>query len=291
MYKTCVKYLLLFGGLLIFQACSTSITEKTLVAEVGDKKLYLSDISEILPENTGREDSILMTNDYINKWIKQELLIQKADENLTPAQKNVTKELQEYRNSLIIYKYKNELIKQHMDTVATDAQVEEYYNSHSSDFHLTRNIVKAVFIKIPNELANKSILKELVNDTSEDGLHELRDYCVQYAKGFDIFIDDWVDFQVLSNNMPTTIENSERFLSSNKLIEMNDANYYYLVSIHDFKLKNDLAPADYVENNIKNLILNQRKLEFLKEIEENVYKEGIRQNKFRIYNKKKDETN
>ena len=269
---------------LFIQACTSSDNGEQPVAEVGGKRLYHSDISEMLPDNISNEDSILMAGEYINKWIKQELLIQKADENLSTEQKNVDKQLEEYRKSLIIYKYKNELIKQRMDTVVTFEQVEHYYNTNQSNFNLRQDIIKAIFIKVPTELADQNLLNELIKDTSEDGLNELRDYCVQYAKAFDIFTENWVNFRILNNNLPQPVNNPEQFLNRNDLVEMNDSNYYYLVSILDFKLVNDLAPIEFVENNIKNLILNQRKIEFLKGIEENVYEEGIRQNRFRIYN-------
>ncbi len=288
MIKGKLKYGIWGIALLYLSACTAS-TEEQAVAQVGDKILYQSDIADILPNNSGKEDSILLVNDYINKWVKQELLIQKADENLSPQQKDVHKELEAYRNSLIIYKYKNELIKQRMDTVVSTSEIEEYYDSHSKDFNLNRCIVKAIFVKIPSDLANPALVKDLVSDTSDDGLAELREYCGQYAKKVDISVENWIDFQVLRNNLPLEVDDPQKFLRENSLKEMNDSNYYYIVSIHDYKLINDLAPIEFVENNIKNLILNQRKIKFLKEIEENIYTEGIRKNKFKIYNKKTNE--
>jgi hypothetical protein len=265
--------------------------EIVTIAAVGEKKLMNKDLAEVIPDNLDENDSILMANDYIKKWIQKELLLQKAEENLTPEQKNVNKELQEYRNSLLIYKYKNELLKQRMDTTVSTQQIQDYYDSNKDNFNLNKNIVKAIFIKIPNDFANREELKLFSDDTSEEGLAELRDYCVQYAKVFDIFIDYWVEFDVLQKNLPQEINAPEDYISKNKWIEMNDSTYYYLVSIHDFRLKNQIAPVEYVEKNIKNLILNQRKIEFLKNIEKNVYTEGIRKNRFKIYKQKTDETN
>jgi hypothetical protein len=289
-FKTFIKYsLLVIWGSLILSCNKINNPDKITVAEVGVKKLYLSKIADVIPDELDKNDSALMADDYIKKWIKQELLILKAEENLTMEQKNLTEELQEYRNSLIIYKYKNELMKQKMDTTVTDDQILEYYTENEENFKLTKNIVKAIFIKIPTEFANPRQLKNYCNDTSEGGLNELREYCFQYAKGFDIFIDNWVDFDVVLKNIPKEISEPEQFLPRNNLIELNDSNYYYLVRIHDFKLKNEIAPAEYVTENIKNLILNRRKIAFLKQIEDNIYTEGIRSNKFKIYNQKTDE--
>jgi hypothetical protein len=270
-------------GIIFFQ-CNSIDSEGNVVAEVNDKKLFEMDLAEIIPDEISDEDSAMMADDYIKKWIKQELVIQKANENLIFEQKNVTRELEEYRNSLIIYKYKNELMRQRMDTTVTHEQIEQFYQANPENFNLINNIVKAIFVKIPNEVSNPSLLKSLAADTSEEGLSELKEYCLQYAKGFDIFIDNWVNFEIVRNNIPEEINDVSYYLRHNDLIELNDSNYYYLVRIEDYKLKNDLAPLEYVENNIKNLILNQRKIEFLKEIEESIYQEGIRKNRFKIYN-------
>jgi len=271
-------------GILVLNCSNSNAVSEEIVAEVGQNKLYASDLTDIIPAELNRIDSVVLADDYINKWIKQELLIQKANENLTPEQKDVSRELNEYRNSLIIYKYKNELMKQRMDTTVSKEQIEAYYNANPGNLKLSRNIVKAIFVKIPNEFANPSLLKSMVADTSDEGLNELRDFCVQYAKGFDIFIENWVDFETVKNNIPQEIENTAYFLANNNQIESSDSVYYYLVRIQNYKLQNDLAPLSYVQGNIKNLILNQRKIEFLKEIEENIYTEGIRNNRFKVVN-------
>lgn len=287
MFRLKVKYILIILAGIVFMQCSKSeAVDDKVVAQVGEKKLFQSEISRIIPAEIIEQDSILMAGDYIRKWVKQELLLKKANENLTLEQKNLTKEIEEYRNSLIIYKYKNELMNQQMDTLVTKRQIEQYYNANPDNFKLNGNIVKAIFIKIPNDVANPKLIKELVDDTSDEGLNALREYCIQYARGFDFFSNNWVDFDVVKNNIPGEITDAKQFLSRNNLVELKDSNYYYLVSILDYKLQSELAPVEYVENNIKNLILNRRKIEFLKQVEENVYKEGIRQNKFKIYSEK-----
>ena len=282
MFKRKITYGFIVALAIAVAGCSSDISDEP-VASVGEKVLYRTKVDEILPKGISMEDSISMSQNYIDKWIKQELLIQKADENLSAEQKDLRNEIEEYRNSLIIYKYKNELIRQRMDTVVTDQQIEEYYNSNPANFNLNNSIVKATFVMIPGDLADPDLVKSLIADTSPEGIDELRDYCGQYAKKVNISADEWISFQMLEKNFPQQVEDPETFLTRNKLYEMNDSNYYYIVSIHDYKLSNDLAPIEFVRDNIKNLILNQRKIKFLKEIEENIYTEGVRKKKFRIY--------
>ncbi len=279
------KYKLVIVSMALLPGCTNrQVAEDSIVARVGTTSLYQSEISSVIPHGISPEDSALMAGDYIKKWVKQELMLQKAEENLPPEQKNVTRELEDYKNSLLIYRYKNELVAQRMDTTVTEEEILDFYTNNSANFKLNNNIVKAIFIKTPNELANPEELRHLSSNTSPEGMVELRDYCLRYAKNFEILTDRWVDFGTIANNIPETIEQPERFLRQNDSYEMSDSTWYYFISIHDYKLKNELAPMEYVKDNIKNLILNRRKIEFLKQVENNVYNEGIRKNTFKIFN-------
>ena len=272
---------MIIGVCILLKACTQAPKEEP-VAQVGDRFLYKSDLLKIFPGNATKEDSLIIATDYINKWVKQELMIQKANENLSQSQKDVSRELEEYRNSLIIFRYKNELMQQRMDTVVSEDQIQQYYDQNKAAFNLDRYIVKGVYVKIPKELANINALKTMVQDMTDEGQSVLKDYCTRYAKNFEI-ANNWIDFKLLNRSLPVSIDDPEAFLRNNSLKEMTDEDYYYLVSIRDYKLTNDLAPLEFVENDIKNLILNQRKIKFLREVENNIYKEGERQKKFKIY--------
>ncbi len=291
MLENGIKYIAVFLFVFAVACNQMKSARQDVIAQVGEKQLFASEVNEVVPHQISREDSLILANDYVTKWVKRQLMLQKAEENLSLYQKDLTKELEEYRNSLIIYRYKNELMKQRMDTTVSEDQVQEYYEANTENFKLNKNIVKAIFIKIPNEFANPAQLKEMCSDISEEGINELRAYCLQYAKGFDIFTDSWVDFELVIKNIPEDIENPERFLTQNNKIELTDSGYYYLVTILDYKLKNELAPVEFVKGNIVNLLLNQRKIEFLKNLENNVYTEGVRTDKFKIIKRDANEIN
>jgi hypothetical protein len=291
MFRLFFKYhvLILIAAVTISCETNTSVNEK-VVAEVGAKKLVLSEVASVIPNNLETEDSIVMAEDYIRKWIRQELVLQKAEENLSAELKNVTRELEEYRKSLIIFRYKNELMAQRMDTVVNDSEILDYYTQNSENFKLSKPIVKAVFMKVPADFANPSILKELTSDTSAPGINEIRDYCLQYAKSFAIYSDQWIELDAVMQNLPVSVDNPEQFLRGNRFVEHTDSSYYYLVAIQDYMLRNDQAPVEYVADNIKSLILNRRKITFLKEVEDNIFREGRNKNSFKIYNSETDET-
>jgi hypothetical protein len=278
-----IPILLAVAGLLAVQCTRTETPGESPVARVGEKVLLQTDIKQIVPTGLSPADSTAIAGEYIKKWIRQELLIHKANENLSVEQKDLTREIEEYRNSLIVYKYKNALLSEQMDTVVTQLQIEQYYNTNADDFKLTSNIVKGIFMKIPLGIAKPSELKKMVEDDSEQGITALKEYCLKFAISFESFADRWVDFRIVRRYLPIEIEDPAQELKRNNLIEQKDAENYYMVSIQNYKLQNEPAPIEYVQDNIRNLILNQRKIQFLQQIEENVYKEGLRQNKFKIF--------
>lgn len=290
MFKQAQIFALLLTALIYLGGCGQNVLNNDKpVAEVGNKKLYISEVTSVIPNDLDSKDSALLADNYIRKWVRQTLMLQKAEENLSIDLKNVNRELEEYRNSLIIFRYKNELMAQRMDTTVSNSEIKDYYLNHADNFKLTKNIVKAVYLMIPADLADPDMLKEMSIDTTPEGTGEIRDYCLRYAKGFDIFTDRWVDLERVMNNIPTSIDNVEQFLKQNRYIEYSDSSNYYLVTIHDYLLRNEQAPEDFVREDIKSLILNRRKIEFLNNLEEKVYQEAINRNSFKIHNAEKNE--
>ena len=277
----------LVAGLLFLGACQPNPNQKTPVAQVGDSYLYLEDLSKIIPNDLKGPDSTLWVDDFVRKWVQNELIILNAEQNLSDDQKDVDQELEDYRNSLITYRYKKELMAQKMDTIVSDNDISSYYTSHMNRYKLRENIVKVIFMKIPMEVANAEVVKSLSRDNDPEKISQLNEYGMQYAKVFDRFGDKWTSTQNILNLLPEKINIDEQFLRRNKFIESSDTDYYYFICIRDFRLKGENAPIEYITPEIRNILLNERKIQFLKNIEEDIYNEGLASNKFKIYNIKK----
>jgi hypothetical protein len=265
-------------------ACQQETTDKIPLAQVDERILYKEDLEKVLPENLPDKDSTLWADDFIKKWVRSELVILKAEQNLSPEQKNVNKELEEYRNSLLTYRYKNELLAQKMDTVITTGEMNDYYAKHNNEFILKNNIVKAVYLKIPLEVAHPETVKNLIRDEDPQKMAQLNEYSVQYAKTYDRFEDKWVNSRNVFQQFPEEIADEASFLRRNKFIESSDTDYYYFICIRDFRFQGQVAPVEYVEPEIRNILLNERKIKFLRNIEDDIYKEGLASSKFKIFN-------
>lgn len=279
-----IKTALYIGILtLLLTGCSLLPDRDEPVARVGDRKLTMKELSGYIPDYLDAKDSALWADDYVKKWVQRELLLLKAEENLKPEQKDVTKELEEYRNSLLVYRYKNELVHQKMDTTVTEENIQKYFTEHRESFILNRNIVKAIYIKIPVQVSNPDNIKDLCLSENKEKQAKLAEYCMSYAKAFDRFNDQWVSADLVLKNTPAVIKDQNEFLERNRYVESTDMNYYYIVGIRDYRLAGQVSPVEYVHDEIRNLILSKQKIDFLKQIEKDIYKEGVDNNKVKLY--------
>lgn len=283
MDKNLQVYILILT-LLVAVSCNFGLDrEKIPLAKVGDKTLYLNDLRSVLPSGLSYDDSIMMAEDYIKKWVMNELLVKKAEENLSPSQKDMAKELMEYRNSMLTYRYKMELMFQKLDTLVDDREMKSYYEQNKDNFVLGRDIVKAIFIKIPAEVSRPEQVKVFCEQVSDDSIRELQEFCLKFAITYDIFIDNWVEFELIAQNLPEQLSDPEKALRRNNILEFRDSGFYYVLCVIDYRLAGNIAPIEYVEGNIRDLVINRRRIDFLKKIEDDVYLEGIRNNKFKLY--------
>ncbi|MDX9696264.1 MAG: hypothetical protein RBT49_10785 [Bacteroidales bacterium] len=253
------------------------------VAKVYNSYLYMSDLEGIVPSQISKDDSIIIVRNYINNWIKKQLMVRKAEINLSDESKNIQKEIEDYKSSLLIFRYKQELIKQKIDTVVTDSEVRNYYNQFSGNFILNQNILKASIIKISNQTTDIQKVRQWFKSDDPDNKLELDEYCYQYATKYHSFNDEWINFNDLIKEVPLDAANEDQILKYQKFIEISDSAFYYFVKINESALKSTVQPIDYAELKIKSIILNKRKFTFLDEIETNIYNDALDRNEFVIY--------
>jgi len=280
------KTLLILITIIIFTGCSRNknSTNRIPVAKVGRVVLYYDEMPKLIQNGINEADSSAIVQNYINKWAKRELLFQKAEENLSPEVRNeIVSQLEETRANLVIYQYQRQMILEKMDTVLTETELENYYNKNEKSFYLSSNIVKALFIKLPVETPDLANIKILAHSDDQKDLQQLESYCYQFAEKFDDFNEEWVPIDKLLVELQQNIENEDNFLKKNTFFETSDSTSVYLVSIRDYRLRSTLAPFEYVKNDIKRIIWNSRRIEFIESLENGIYNEALKGNSFKIY--------
>jgi len=254
------------------------------VASAGDATLYLDQVPDLIQPGTPPADSAAIFQNYINKWAKRELLFQKAEENLTPEMRSeIENQLEESRINLIIYQYQRQMMLERMDTIVTDIEMENYYSANQESFVLSSNIVKALFIKLPSETPDIEKVRILVRSNEQTDLQKLETICYQFADKFDDFNEKWIPLNRISVELPDEIANEENFLRRTSFYETSDSTFIYIFSIRDYKLRSSVAPFEYVKDDIKRIIWNNRRIDFIRSLENGIYNDALKENNFKLF--------
>ncbi len=281
-----MKSLLCFLLLPLLVACSNgeNFEEDEIAGTVGESVLLKMEIPGIFPENMSHDDSVRIARKYIRSWIKKELLLEKAEENITEeVLADIEKQLESTRASLLVFNYEQNMIRQRMDTLITETEILAYYDQNSDRFVLKKSIVQALYIKVPLSAPNLDDVRRWYRSDDDADLTELESYCYQFATKYDDFDEQWINFDDLHSKMPVNITDEERFLRNNTTIEASDSMYHYFAHIRDYKLKSNISPVEFVRDQIKSIIYNERKITFISELENNLYNDASTRNEFVIY--------
>ena len=121
---------------------TTQSEPSEIVAQVGSSILTRSDIANLVNSNTSEQDSLLITNRYVQNWLKKELLVKKANQNMRIDMADIEKKVADYRYALISYEYQKLKVEQELDTVVSEEEIAQYYDQNKENFSLRQKLLK-----------------------------------------------------------------------------------------------------------------------------------------------------
>lgn len=254
------------------------------IASVFDAKLYPKDVQLILPINYTKQDSIVLVKNYINSWAKQQLLLKKAEENISEANnKSINNLVNTYKQSLYINDYKERLIKQQLDTVLTTEELQAYYNSNKENFKLNEHLVQLKYIQFGKDYLDKKDAIKKFKSTKEEDLESLENQLINF-KSYQLRDSSWLTVnEVLTKIPPFKTVPKEKLLKISKFTQKEDSLDVYLVAVKNVLKPKDIAPLSYIVPQIKQLVLHKRKLELIREIEKTLINDAIKNQHFKEY--------
>ena len=276
-----IAFLLLMAGCDYFQKSSKEV----VVAECYGKYLYESDLKGIVPEGATIMDSIQRVSTFIDSWIRRQVLIHQAENNLDKEKLDLKKQLEEYRNSLIIYEYESQLINQKLDTVVSDDAIAEYYEQNKEDFQLRNTMVRVAYVILNEDEDDKqkATFQKLLSDPDTLLLQNIDIQATYYAVKSHVDVDQWMRLDDLTNIIPIEIFNAESFLKKNKFVRFDMNEYTYMVRFVDYLLEESTSPLEMVSDNIKSVILAQRKQALIEKMKTSLYEKAKRDRAFEVY--------
>lgn len=268
----------------VFLSCSPAKEKETgrAIARVNGEYLYFQEVEDMIPPGTSKSDSLELVKNYINAWIRQKLIVHLAQNNLSKEDQDFSREVETYKNSLIVYRYQEQLIKQKLDTLITDSEIEKYYRENPDDFLLKDNIVKVVYVKLPANSGYVTQVKNLIRSNRDRDKDALARLCSAHAVNSSLDQDNWLLFNDLLKEIPIKTYDQEAFLQNNRFLEIKSEEFLYLVYFTDFKIKESVSPLSFERENIRNMIINKRKLKLISEMEKEVYDKALENKDFEI---------
>lgn len=256
-----------------------------VLVRVKDRALRRTDVTSLIPRGASPADSLLLAESFVKKWVKDALVFDLALHNLGSEKDEVDKLVEEYRHSLIRYRYQEQLVKDKLSANIPENDKLNYYEENQQKFVLDKSLIKGLFLKIPVDAPGLSDVKGWYKSTSESALEKIEKYSVQNATIYEYFYDKWVDFDEVMDNIPVHIANSNDFLKGNKFVEAADSSFCYLLNIKEYLPVGSVAPYDYANSQIVDMLVNQRKVEFLKNFEDELYNDAIKSRNVQFYEK------
>jgi len=255
------------------------------VVSVGNKVLTFEELKQVVPANLSPEDSTMLADSYINRWIKDQSVVLKAEFNLPANSMDFEKQLSDYRNSLLVYTYEKELIKQKLDTVVTENELKSYYEEHPRNFELKDYIMRVNYIKLPADAPKQAQVEKWMKSDSDADYFELENYCNQFAVTSFFDEERWLYLDELLKEVPIKVTDKEKFLKENQYIKLTEANYLYIIKVLEYQLKDGISPLELVRADIRNILINKRKKDFINKMRQDLMDEAILNNEVK-FNKK-----
>lgn len=284
-----LRGLFALAGALTILACGNfrstdEESDRVPVARVEGSYLYKDELEGIVSPGTPEADSIARTEAYIDSWIRKELLIQEATRKMDINEAEVERKILDYRYSIIAYEYQNQMVRKNLDTTVTRQEIEDYYKQNIDNFILKQNIVQATFIKVPKTAPRADKIKEMIFKARDKDDRELKSYCLSFSSAYQLADSTWMVFDDLVRNSPLAeIPNKIQFLKANPYYETSDDSYLYFLKVDNYRITDNVSPLEFVMNEIKNIILNKRKVELARQLEDEVYQNALEGEKFEIY--------
>lgn len=271
-------YIILIAFLpLCWASCGGGSPEssKVLLARVDDNYLYQADLdSDLLRPGMTHEDSQGVMQLYAQNWIRNQLLLSRANEYVSSNEK-IERLVRDYRHSLITQLYGEALMKERLDSSITIKQYEEHYLANKENYHLDEAIVRCFFLRIPNDLPGAQQMVGWFKSRKSEDYERLSAMCEQ-LKGkiyFNMEEKRWIFLDNIVGMLPNQ-DLPSQYLSGAQDYVFANGESTYLMRVFEFAPAGGTAPLSFVMKDIAEVVLHQRKMDLMEKISIELYEEA-----------------
>ena len=279
--------MLLLTVLAMLTSCefiSGIIHDDEVVARLGNRKLYKTELDAFIPKGVSAEDSTRLALQYINTWATEQLFSDIAQQQLSKEELDVNAELEDYRRSLLKYRYEQRYVNERLDTVVLSQEIDDYYHSHEDLFVLDVPIVKARFLDIMQDSPNLELIKDKMSSSKIEDLEMADSLAYSSALRYEDSSEKWVDMVTFARNFGTDYGTLLSKAGKDGFIEIPDERGDVKIAyICEMQRVGELAELDYCEDRIKDIIISTRKQTLLSDLERELLSDALDKETLIIY--------
>lgn len=273
--------LLLLPGLISCGKKSDARREDQLLAKVYNKELRLSALEGMFPEGTNKSDSALIIRAFVQRWIRETLILSEAERSL-PKDMNVDKLVRDYRASLIKNNYEQVLVEQLLDSVVTKEELASFYERNKDQYQLETSIIRCFFIKLPRSEPGRDSLNRWWGAVNDRNLARMEKFCQEHAVAYNLKAPTWNRIDDIAAELPSGTLTMENIRTRREFTLSDDAFTYYF-RLLEIKNDREIAPLEFIEEQARKYILHQRKIKLLEQKREDLYKLALRKKDIQFF--------
>lgn len=260
-------------------ACSEKHDHKgqTPLVEVDGNFLYKEDLQTVLPVGLSKEDSLLFAEHYIRDWAEELLLYKKAQENI-PGNTEIGKLVENYRKTLIMHTYQQELISQKLSKEIPEKEILQYYEENKELFLLERPLIKGLFIKVPLTAPQLAKVRQWYKSQDQNAIEHLEKYRFQNAVKYEYFYNRWIPVAEVLDMIPLKMPSPELYVSKNRHIELKDTAFCYFLNVSDYRGVGEQEPYEFAWPQVKDILINLKQVNFMNNVKNDLYQEAVKRN-------------
>lgn len=250
--------------ILLLSSCRNdeSNIHNDILVKVNNRVLYKSELDSVMVKSLSAEDSVLFVRKMTHDWVKDQLLYDKAIENIQDNEW-IESEVERFRKELILSRYESDLMQENIQySEIPDEECEEFYNRNKRQFILSGPIIKGIYVKIPADAPRLKDIKKKMTDINEESLDMIEKYSLQNAITYEYFMEKWVSFEDISKKIPVEAD-IIKILKSKKSFETTYDNYWYFIFVTSLLNKNDFEPFEVSKPRIKEILNYTKKKDFI----------------------------
>lgn len=268
---------------ILFSGCTLEKREVPgAIVSVGNRYLTREMLDQVIPDGLSPRDSSAFADAYVRHWAEDELVYDVAQKNI-PDVERIENLVDRYRRELFVHEYQKQILSEKLDAEISDDAVKNYYRTHLDKFILKTPIVKGLFLKVAETTPELKNLKKWYRGKDHASVENIEKYTLHNIINYDYFYDRWVSFDEVMSAIPYTVTDANRFLQTHTFLEINDEGYWYLLNISDYLPAGAHMPLDFARTQIEEILLNQKRMDFLHQMNKELYQEALENRKIKYY--------